>query len=105
MSSERESDEITSPLVGDIRVALDSAFRHDSIELILKDLKYFSQSPDLAVGSWAMQTLQSLQMRSPTSLKVALKAIRKGKNMTLLDVFQMELGIATAYCVSSEYLA
>lgn len=103
LSSEREPDEETSPLVGDVRVALDSAFRHDSVELILKDLEQFSRSPDSAVGSWATQTLKSLHMRSPTSLKVALRALRKGKNMSLLEVFQMELGIATAYCVSSIY--
>jgi 3-hydroxyisobutyryl-CoA hydrolase len=100
LSSEREHDETSSPLVGDIRVALDSAFRHNSVELIMKDLEEFSKRSDAAVSGWAKQTLDTLHMRSPTSLKVALKAIRKGKNMSLLDALRMELGIATAYCVS-----
>jgi len=98
LSSERESDEPSSSLVGDIRVALDSAFRHNTVELILKDLEEFSQRSDPAVSGWAKQTLDTLHMRSPTSLKVALTAIRKGSRMSLLETLQMELGIATAYC-------
>jgi len=100
LSSEREHNEPSSPLVGDVRVALDSAFRHQSVELILKDLEEFSKRSDPAVSGWAKRTLDSLLMRSPTSLKVALTAIRKGKDLSLLQTLQMELGIATAYCVS-----
>jgi len=98
LSSEREHDEPSSSLVGDIRVALDSAFRHNTVELILKDLEEFSKRSDAAVSGWAKQTLDTLHVRSPTSLKVTLAAIRKGKHMSLLETLQMELGIATAYC-------
>lgn len=100
LSSERESSEAGSILVGNIRVALDSAFRHNSVELIIQDLNEFAERPDAAVSDWAKQTLETLQMRSPTSLKVTLKAIRRGMNMSLLEALEMELGIATAYCVS-----
>jgi len=98
LASERDHDEPGSPLVGDIRVVLDSAFRHNSVELILQDLEEFSKRPDAVVSEWAMRTLETLRMRSPTSLKVALEAIRRGRSMTLLETLQMELGIATAYC-------
>ncbi|KAF7986556.1 hypothetical protein HWV62_26292 [Athelia sp. TMB] len=98
LASEPEHDEAGSILVGDIRVAIDSVFRHSEVELILKDLKELSQRPDGPVAKWAARTLETLRLRSPTSLKVALKAIRKGKDMALLDVLQMELGIATAFC-------
>ena len=101
LASETEHDEAGSILVGDIRVAIDSAFRHSEVELILKDLTELSQRPDGPVAKWAARTLETLRLRSPTSLKVALKAIRKGKDMALLDVLQMELGIATAFCVST----
>ena len=100
LATERDQDEPVSPLVGDIRVALDSAFRHASVEMILQDLEELSKRRDAAVSRWAMQTLETLRMRSPTSLKVALEAIRRGKSMSLLETLQMELGIATAYCVS-----
>lgn len=86
--------------MGAVRNALDSAFRHNSVEEILESLETFSSSADIRVNGWAKQTLEILHMRSPTSLKVALAAIRRGGDMSLQDALQMEMGIATAYCVS-----
>ncbi|KAH7889521.1 3-hydroxyisobutyryl-coenzyme A hydrolase [Phlebopus sp. FC_14] len=98
LHAERQSDEPPRKLAGNIRQALDFAFRHDSVEEIFGSLKALSSCPDTHVNGWAEQTLKTLLDRSPTSLKVALSAIRRGKNMTLLEALQMELGIATAYC-------
>lgn len=106
LSADAEHDEAqagsASALAGDVRAALDSAFRHSEVELILKDLTELSGAKDAAVAKWAARTLETLRLRSPTSLKVALKALRKGADMPLLDVLQMELGIATAFCVSTQ---
>lgn len=101
LHSERQSDEPSGKLTGAIRVALDSAFRHNSVEKIVESLATLSSSRDTHVSGWAKQTLETLHMRSPTSLKVALAAIRRGGNMSLRDALQMEMGIATAYCVSN----
>ncbi|KAG8217682.1 3-hydroxyisobutyryl-coenzyme A hydrolase [Butyriboletus roseoflavus] len=98
LHSERQPDEPSGKLTGAIRIALDSAFRHNSVEKILESLATLSSSRDTRVGGWAKQTLETLHMRSPTSLKVALAAIRRGGNMSLRDALQMEMGIATAYC-------
>lgn len=100
LSSEREPDELPAPFIGAKRSALDTAFRHNSVEKIIEDLDSYSSDSDAAVSRWAKETLSTLHMRSPTSLKVALEAIRRGKDLTLLEALQMELGIATAYCVS-----
>jgi 3-hydroxyisobutyryl-CoA hydrolase len=102
--SEREADEIPSRLTGAVRTALDSAFRHSSVENVFEELESLSNSSDEAVSVWAKETLAALNLRSPTSLKVALQAIRKGKKMTLLEALQMELGIATAFCVSKFFI-
>lgn len=100
-SAERGPDEPPAPFFGAKRSALDSAFCHNSVEQIIKDLQVFSQrSADASVKQWASDTLAMLHMRSPTSLKVALKAIRQGRNISLLDSLNMELKIATAFCVS-----
>lgn len=100
-AAEREPTEPLAPFTGPKRSALDSAFRHNNVETIVKDLEVFSQaSADASVKQWASDTLAMLHMRSPTSLKVALKAIRRGKKLTLLDTLDMELKIATAFCVS-----
>lgn len=101
LHSERQPDEPSGKLMGAVRNALDSAFRYNSVEKILESLATLSSSPDTLVSGWAMQTLKTLHMRSPTSLKVALAAIRRGGNISLRDALQMEMGIATAYCVSN----
>jgi 3-hydroxyisobutyryl-CoA hydrolase len=98
LSSERESEEPPPPFTGAKRAAVDYCFQHNSVEKIIEDLKSFSDANDATVSTWARETSASLQLRSPTSLKVALEAIRRGKTMSLLEALQMEMGIATAYC-------
>jgi 3-hydroxyisobutyryl-CoA hydrolase len=100
-AAERESTEPPAPFTGAKRIALDSAFCHNEVDHIVEDLEVFSQtSANASVKQWASDALQMLRMRSPTSLKVALTAIRRGKELTLLETLNMELKIATAYCVS-----
>ena len=99
--AERDPTEPPAPFTSAIRIALDSAFRHNEVHLIVKDVEVFSQtSANASVKQWASNTLAMLQMHSPTSLKVALEAIRRGKELSLLDTLKMELKIATAFCVS-----
>ncbi|OSD08546.1 3-hydroxyisobutyryl-coenzyme A hydrolase [Trametes coccinea BRFM310] len=98
-SSGREPDEPTTAIVGAKREALDAAFSHNTVEKIVAALKEQSEShQDESVRQWAADTLVELEKRSPTSLKVALAAIRRGKHMSLLDALQMEMNIATAFC-------
>lgn len=100
-SSERDPDEVASSFVGAKRVALDSAFSHNTVEEIIAELtKTSNHHEEEGVRQWASDTLEMIHLRSPTSLKVALAAIRRGKSMSLLDALQMEMNIATAFCVS-----
>ncbi|KAF9246349.1 3-hydroxyisobutyryl-coenzyme A hydrolase [Melanogaster broomeanus] len=107
LHAERHPDEPSGELMGDVRQALDLAFQHNSVEEIFESLETLSSSSNTHVSRWAKQTLETLHMRSPTSLKVTLSAIRRGKGMTLLEALQMEMGIATAYCsgASSDFRA
>ncbi|KAJ7024318.1 3-hydroxyisobutyryl-coenzyme A hydrolase isoform 1 [Mycena alexandri] len=98
LSSEREPEDPPPTFIEQKRVALDHAFRHDSVEKIFTDLELFSSLDDPTTSQWAAQTLEALHHRSPTSLKVALKAIRLGKTQTLNEALNMELKIATAFC-------
>ena len=98
-ASERLPEEPPTPLTGETRVALDWAFRHDRVEDILADLESLRDHPNSSISQWAHKTLGSLNLRSPTSLKVSLKAIRTGRRMTLLEALQMEVKIAGAFCV------
>lgn len=99
--AEPVADEKKNHLVGEIRSAIDTAFRHDSVDMIFDSLAQMKESGSSAtVKEWAEKTLTTLQLRSPTSLKVALQAIRRGKKLSLADALRMELGIATAFLVS-----
>ncbi|KAJ7632999.1 3-hydroxyisobutyryl-coenzyme A hydrolase isoform 1 [Roridomyces roridus] len=98
LCTEREQEEPLPPFVGEKRAALDLAFRHDRVERIFTELEGLSTNPSTEISEWASKTLETLQLRSPTSLKVALKAIRLGKTQTLAEALNMELKIATAFC-------
>ncbi|KAJ8507483.1 hypothetical protein ONZ45_g10143 [Pleurotus djamor] len=106
LSAERESSEPVPRLTGSVRMALDSSFGHNSVEEIVKSLETFSIDGDAAVRAWASETLSAIHLRSPTSLKVALEAIRRGKKLSLLEALKMELRIATAFCsgASSDFI-
>jgi len=96
---EPEASEPPVPLTGSVRVALDSAFSRKSVEKIFESLEKYKQSSDEQVKAWATSTLEALNLRSPTSLRVALFALRQSKDGGLLDALRTELGIATALCV------
>ncbi|KAI0690588.1 3-hydroxyisobutyryl-coenzyme A hydrolase [Cytidiella melzeri] len=98
-SQEREAHEPPCSITGTKRLALDQAFRHNQVEKIFDELKKIAEEhEEPAIRSWAVNTIEILELRSPTSLKVALEAVRRGKGMTLHQALQMELNIATAYC-------
>lgn len=99
-SQEREPHEPPCSIAGGKRIALDRAFGHNQVEKIIVELKQISEEhTDAGIRSWAAETIKSMELRSPTSLRVALEAVRRGKSMTLQQALQMELNIATAFCV------
>ncbi|KAF5387501.1 hypothetical protein D9757_006518 [Collybiopsis confluens] len=89
---------LSSALVGPVRAALDFAFRHNKVEDIIQDVDALVQHKDPSISKWASGTLESLNLRSPTSLKVALRAIRRGKTQSLVEALEMEYKIAAALC-------
>ena len=65
-----------------------SCFKYDSIEEIKQALV---DASDL----WATKQYETLNKMSPTSLAVSLEQIRRGAKMSLEEVLNMELGIAS----------
>jgi 3-hydroxyisobutyryl-CoA hydrolase len=98
---DKEPADPVAPLTGAKRVALDSAFSRNTVEDIVTTLQKIETSDaGVDVVHWAKDTLATLEERSPTSLKIALIAIRKGASLGLLESLKMELDIAAAFCVS-----
>lgn len=96
---EAEASEPPVPLTASVRAALDSAFSQKTVDGIFGSLESYTRSPDEQVKAWATSTLEALNLRSPTSLRVALHALRMNKDGGLIDALRTELGIATALCV------
>lgn len=98
---ERQPTDPVAPLSSAVRLALDSAFSQETVEGIISTLWTFTKDDAGAdVVQWAKNTLAILEERSPTSLKLTLTSIRKGKLLDLLECLKMELGISAAFCVS-----
>ncbi|GAA6029359.1 hypothetical protein JCM8097_003637 [Rhodosporidiobolus ruineniae] len=115
-----DADELASalstaafPLAGPLRRAVDSIFARETAEEILADLaKLADGSLDLSkivrpqdrevdvsgLQAWARDTHQAILLRSPTSVKLTIKAIREGKRLTIDEVLQMDARIAAACC-------
>ncbi|GAA5890979.1 hypothetical protein JCM5296_001249 [Sporobolomyces johnsonii] len=100
------------PLVGSIRRALDLIFAGRTAEDILANLKKLEEGAldmgtivregeqvDMgALQKWAKETREQIELRSPTSVKLAIKAIREGRKLNIDEVFTMDTRIAAACC-------
>ncbi|KAG8757135.1 hypothetical protein FRC12_010383 [Ceratobasidium sp. 428] len=99
-SAEISPEDPPPSYVGERRKILDACFSHTSVDSIITALTDVATSAG-SQAQWAKETLAAMEARSPTSLRVALEAVRRGKNTQLADALQMEMGIATAFCTGA----
>ena len=90
-------------LSGELRKAIDRCFHHNTVEGIVKALEQEKYSK--AMQKWAEETLQALSQRSPTSLKVALRAVRVGKRWRIADTFQSEYYMAGRFMEHPDFVS
>ncbi|KAI5285000.1 hypothetical protein KEM55_000821, partial [Ascosphaera atra] len=74
---------------GSLRKSVDRCFSSSHLEEIMKNLEQETENKE-----WAQKTLKTMQERSPTSLKVALRQMTIGKDWTITQAFQREEKIA-----------
>ncbi|GAA6004938.1 uncharacterized protein JCM10292_002568 [Rhodotorula paludigena] len=101
------------PLVGPVRRAIDNIFSRPTAEEIVADLRKLEEGSlklkrivhpndgevDMsALQAWAKETREAIELRSPTSVKLTIKAIREGRKLTIDEVLQMDARIAAACC-------
>lgn len=77
----------------EVQDKIDEHFAYDYVEDIVSSLKRAA----LAGCSWALETLAHLQEKSPTSLKVTLEQLKRGKNLSLEECFQMEVELSVQF--------
>ncbi|CEI93040.1 hypothetical protein RMCBS344292_07284 [Rhizopus microsporus] len=81
----------------EIREVIDRCFAHDTIEDIINALDREKSTV------WTRETKQKLLSLSPTSLKVTLKALRKGRSMSLVDCLKMEFDLIQKFLVTRDF--
>jgi 3-hydroxyisobutyryl-CoA hydrolase len=77
---------------GQLRNAIDRCFKYNTVEEIIKALENETKNKE-----WAQKTLETLTVRSPTSLKVTLRQLRLGKKWGIADTFRREHQIAASF--------
>lgn len=80
-------------LAGELRQAIDRCFSLDTVDEIIAALKAETGS----TKDWAEKTIKTLHQRSPTSVHVALRQMRLGRNWSIRETFQREHLIATKF--------
>ncbi|CEG78158.1 hypothetical protein RMATCC62417_12804 [Rhizopus microsporus] len=81
----------------EIREVIDRCFAHDTIEDIINALDREKST------AWTRETKQKLLSLSPTSLKVTLRALRKGRSMSLVDCLKMEFDLIQKFLVTRDF--
>lgn len=92
-------------LTGNLRKAIDRCYAFNSIEQILAALHAESQSTSpSAMREWATSTLQTIQTRSPTSLKVTLQQLRHGREWNIQQTFLREHQLARRFMSHPDFV-
>ena len=73
--------------LANLREAIDRAFAKDSVSAILAALSN--------EGDWGMKTADLLRTRSPTSLELTFRAIRRGASLEFNECMRMEFRLTT----------
>ncbi|KPV75729.1 uncharacterized protein RHOBADRAFT_13973, partial [Rhodotorula graminis WP1] len=85
------------PLVGPVRRAIDAIFSRPTAEAMIV-LAHDGEVDMSALQRWARETREAIELRSPTSVKLTIKAIREGAKLSIDEVLMMDARIAAACC-------
>ena len=81
---------------------IDRVFAGDTVEAILENLDLAASSGE-AHAAWAAATAKTIRSRSPTSLKIALAQVRRGRTMSFEDCMRTEFRIVSRIVYGSDF--
>ncbi|OTA94849.1 hypothetical protein M434DRAFT_394365 [Hypoxylon sp. CO27-5] len=87
-------------LGGELRKAIDRCFSKNNVDSIIAALKE-ETGPTKA---WAEKTLDTLHHRSPTSVHVALRQMRVGRDWSIAETFEREHQIAARFMIHPDFV-
>ncbi|KAJ2778841.1 3-hydroxyisobutyryl-CoA hydrolase [Coemansia javaensis] len=83
-----------------VRGCIDRCFQHNTVEAIVDALRDEASGAEHA--AWAQATLDALARMSPSSLKLTLEQLRKGRQLNIQQAFALELRLAEARLASHD---
>jgi 3-hydroxyisobutyryl-CoA hydrolase len=102
---------IASPVGGQIRTNIDYIFQpfHETIDQVLSRLQASivteSEEPGAeAVRKWAAKTMETITQRSPTSVAVTFKQLRKGQTWSIAETFRREHAMASKFMEHPDFV-
>jgi enoyl-CoA hydratase len=81
---------------------IDRVFANDTVEAILENLDLVASSGEVH-AAWAEATAKTIRSRSPTSLKIALSQVQRGKTMSFEDCVRTEFRIVSRIVYGSDF--
>ncbi|KAK9235199.1 ClpP/crotonase-like domain-containing protein [Lipomyces kononenkoae] len=84
---------------GDKGKTIDACFKFETMEEITDALTKAADAGD----EFANSTLDTINLRSPLSMKVALAAVRKGKTIDILETFKDDMFIASKFMTEPDF--
>lgn len=89
---------------GRLREAIDRCFNYDKVEDIILALQKETEASDAFLSKWAEATMKTIQMRSPTSLRVTLRQLRLGKKWGISETFVREHEMASHFMAHPDFV-
>ncbi|KAJ3147559.1 hypothetical protein HDU86_007957 [Geranomyces michiganensis] len=83
-------------LGGEVGTLIDRCFKYNTIEEIIEALEKES-------SSFAKKTIGVIKSQSPTSLKVTLEQLRRGRKQSFADCFQMEYNMVREFLSTPDF--
>jgi enoyl-CoA hydratase/carnithine racemase len=92
---------LPAPTLSLLRTGIDDHFSRPTVPAILESLAAETRAE---YADWAKQSSKLMRSRSPTMLKVTLRQLQRGKDMSLAACFRMELSMAQQCFAQGDFL-
>jgi 3-hydroxyisobutyryl-CoA hydrolase len=89
-------------ITGGLRIAIDECFGFNTVEEIIAALESRKKGKPF-IAEWARNTLKTMSIRSPTSLKVTLQQLRYGAKWDIDETFIREHAMAAHFMAHPDF--
>jgi enoyl-CoA hydratase/carnithine racemase len=93
------SEQSSESAIARLQNKIDEHFSHEMMEDIINSLKAAVEKGD----EWAAKTADTILSKPPVSLKVALKQLQKGQDLSLKQCLQMELTLGISFMKNPDF--